>query len=137
MYYVTMTDTYMSGWGLAKNKKSKYILECETLEEAEIVKSNVECREEMKDIMINQQKPIYLNGYHVTISNKENAQNFFKPDYFKYFSIHYDVQRENVVITNKYNRDIYYLPADCFINSKTSQKDLINWAKLKKPICFT
>jgi hypothetical protein len=34
VFYVTMTDKYLSGWGMSENKTNKFI-ECETLEQAE------------------------------------------------------------------------------------------------------
>ena len=36
-YWVTMTDRFMSGWGLAKGLKNKLVFECESLAEAEKV----------------------------------------------------------------------------------------------------
>jgi len=34
MYYVTMTDKFMSGWGQAHGKINKMVVECDTYEEA-------------------------------------------------------------------------------------------------------
>lgn len=59
MFYVTMTDTFMSGWGKAEGKKNKLVFECDTLKEAEIVKDNAENRDEMKYVNINDEKPNY------------------------------------------------------------------------------
>ena len=33
-YYVSMTDSFLSGWGMAENKISKYIVICDNLEQA-------------------------------------------------------------------------------------------------------
>ena len=33
-YYVSMTDSFLSGWGMAENKISKYIIICDNLEQA-------------------------------------------------------------------------------------------------------
>ena len=37
MYYVTMTDKFMSGWGRAEGKINKFVVECETREKAETI----------------------------------------------------------------------------------------------------
>jgi len=34
MLYVTMTDKFMSGWGMAEGKTNKLVLECKNLHEA-------------------------------------------------------------------------------------------------------
>ena len=35
-----MTDSFMSGWGRAMNLTNKFIVECNTLEEAETIEKN-------------------------------------------------------------------------------------------------
>lgn len=59
MYYVTMTDKFMSGWGMAKNMTNKFIIECETLQQAETIERNAQKRSEMKYINICSKKPRY------------------------------------------------------------------------------
>ena len=34
MYYVTMIDNFMSGWGMAKGKTNRLVITCETMTEA-------------------------------------------------------------------------------------------------------
>lgn len=34
-YFVPMTDKFMSGWGGARSKKAKHVVECDTLAQAE------------------------------------------------------------------------------------------------------
>lgn len=58
-YYVTMTDKFMSGWGMAKGKINKYVVICQTGEEALLIKRNAERRNEMKYINITTRKPYY------------------------------------------------------------------------------
>lgn len=58
-FYVTMTDKFMSGWGLAKNKTNKLIIVCETWEQAETIERNAKKRSEMKYINICVNKPRY------------------------------------------------------------------------------
>lgn len=59
MYYVTMTDTFMSGWGLAEGKTNKLIIECETYEEALTIEHNARNRPEMKYVSISSKRPRY------------------------------------------------------------------------------
>ena len=50
--YVSMTDTFMSGWGRAENKINKLIFECDSEEEAQIVQQNATNRSDQEEIMI-------------------------------------------------------------------------------------
>lgn len=56
-YYVTMTDKFMSGWGMAAGKTNKLIIECETYQQAEIIERNARKRPEMKYINICGSRP--------------------------------------------------------------------------------
>lgn len=58
-YYVTMTDKFMSGWGMAQGKTNKFIVVCETWQDAETIQRNAEKRSEMKYINITDKKPRY------------------------------------------------------------------------------
>lgn len=58
-YYVTMTDKFMSGWGMAENKTNKFIVVCENWKQAETIERNAKKRPEMKYINICTQKPRY------------------------------------------------------------------------------
>ena len=83
-YFVTMTDSFLSGWGRAKNQTAKFIYECETYEEALIVKDNAEARKDQKYINICTTKPYYSpRSYLVQIKNKENCSCWYKKGYFK------------------------------------------------------
>jgi hypothetical protein len=68
-FYVTMTDKFMSGWGMAKDKTNKLVIGVDTYEQAEIIKSNAEKRDEMKYINITSRKP-YYNSRTVKVSYK-------------------------------------------------------------------
>lgn len=57
--FVTMTDKFMSGWGMAERKTNKLIIECETWEQAETIQRNAQKRPEMKYINICTTKPRY------------------------------------------------------------------------------
>lgn len=70
--YVTMTDKFMSGWGQAKNKTNKLIIECNSWKEAEAVERNAYKRPEMKYINICINKPRY--GVNVLESWKKYSE---------------------------------------------------------------
>ena len=66
-HYVTMTDKFMSDWGMAKGKINKLVISCDTYDEAITVANNAERRDEMKYINITSKKPYYNpNRYHVS-----------------------------------------------------------------------
>ena len=47
MIYVNMTDRFMSYWGMAEGKRSRYCIACHTLEQAEAIKATADDRPEM------------------------------------------------------------------------------------------
>ena len=59
MFYVTMTDKFMSGWGMASGKINKLIIECDTIAQAEQVERAGRCRPEMRYVNIRTTKPRY------------------------------------------------------------------------------
>ena len=65
-FYVTMTDNFMSGWGLAKGRKNKLVIGCNTFEQAEVVAHNGERRNEMKYVNITSKKPYYDDSVYVS-----------------------------------------------------------------------
>lgn len=64
--YVTMTDKFMSGWGLADNKTNKLVLTCDNWDEAEIVADNARRRTDQKNVSIRSTKPCYNSRYYET-----------------------------------------------------------------------
>jgi hypothetical protein len=83
-YYVSMTDTFMSGWGEARDKINKLIFLCDTMEEAQIVKDNAEQRTDQKYINICTQKPYYNKyRYSVQIKTKEEYNSWYVKNFFR------------------------------------------------------
>lgn len=84
MYYVSMTDKFLSGWGMADGRINKLIFECDNYEEAQIVKGNAENRSDQKYINICAKRP-YYNGkrYYTQIKTKKDYPAWYKRDYFK------------------------------------------------------
>lgn len=82
-YYITMTDSFMSGWGRANNKINKLVFECDTLEQAQIVEQNARHRKEMKYINFANKKPNYPNCTHlISYKTIEDYPNWYKTNYF-------------------------------------------------------
>lgn len=81
MYYVSMTDNYLSGWGRSAGKTNKLVLECETHEEALIVKNNAEDREDMRTIKIHIKKPKFdpTNNF-VQYKDKTEYKTWYRND---------------------------------------------------------
>lgn len=69
-YYVTATDTFMSGWGCAEGKINKVVIGCDTWDEVIAVKRALRERSEMKYIRDIKQTPVYspsrylISWYH-------------------------------------------------------------------------
>lgn len=66
-FYVTMTDKFLSGWGNAQNKKNKFVVECDSMEQAEKIYHSAERRSEMSHVSIALKKPNY-NAEHYFVS---------------------------------------------------------------------
>jgi hypothetical protein len=63
-----MTDKFMSGWGQAQGKLNKYVVRCDTLEQAECIYKNAQMRDEMKNINYGRKLPYFSESkYKVTM----------------------------------------------------------------------
>ena len=91
MYYVTMTDTFMSGWGLAKDLTDKLVFLCDTWEEAKTVSDNARKRNEMKWVNICAKPSYYrssfgldykLGAYYVQIKTKDSYPTWYEKGAF-------------------------------------------------------
>jgi hypothetical protein len=79
-----MTDSFLSGWGAAKGKKSKLVFECDSLDEARLLRLNALDRSDMAYVYIKTKKPYYSpRTHHVEVLNKETAPRWYKPGAFK------------------------------------------------------
>jgi hypothetical protein len=67
MLYVRMRDKFMSGWGGARGKKSIYVVECETDEQATAILHAAEDRSEMVNISILSEKPVARANQVMTV----------------------------------------------------------------------
>ncbi len=67
MYYVTMIDNFMSGWGQASDLTNIYQVECDSLEQAEQIEESANNRGEMSRVKIHNDAPYYsADSYLVT-----------------------------------------------------------------------
>jgi hypothetical protein len=79
VYYVTMTDMFLSGWGKAQNKINKLVLKCDSYDDALIVEQYAKTRSEMKHINICMNKPYYnKDRYYVSLHDKTSYSNWYK-----------------------------------------------------------
>jgi len=86
MYWVTMTDKFLSGWGCAKDKINKLVMSCDTFEEAEIVAENAHNRSDMRYINIVYSKPYYNKQHYFTSyhgKTEVDYEHWFIKDWFK------------------------------------------------------
>ncbi|MFQ3543597.1 hypothetical protein Q7A53_05880 [Halobacillus rhizosphaerae] len=82
-YYVTMTDNFMSGWGMAEGKINKLVFECESLKEARIVEENANNRDDMKYVKIRSTCPYYNSSkYYTQFKNKDEYPAWYQENYF-------------------------------------------------------
>lgn len=81
-YFVTMTDTMLSGWGMAENKISKRVILCKTFREAQIIVSglnNCKNRNGMRYINIAYKFPKYSEKrYTVSVDEFEKCTLYIK-----------------------------------------------------------
>ena len=64
-YYVSMIDNFMSGWGPATDKINIYLVECDTIEQADQIERAAERRDEMSKIAVHQDEPYYPSHSHL------------------------------------------------------------------------
>jgi hypothetical protein len=77
-YYVSMTDSFLSGWGMAEGKINKLVIECDTFQEAQTVKRKALNRSEMKYVRLCYNKPRYNPSFYLTqYEDKTNYAGWF------------------------------------------------------------
>lgn len=76
--YVTMTDKFLSGWGLAEGKTNKLIIECDNFEQAWTIERNAKKRSEMKYISICINRPRYGSNVRESWKTFEDMGSIWK-----------------------------------------------------------
>lgn len=64
-FYVSMTDKFMSGWGMAQGKINKLVIECDSADQAFTIIRNAKKRPEMRYINLCDKKPRYPTHSHL------------------------------------------------------------------------
>lgn len=82
-WYVTCIDSFMSGWGRSREKSNKLIFGCDSLEEAEIVADNAECRTDMKYVNICRAMPRIGAHHYAQYKDKTIYPSWYIKDYFR------------------------------------------------------
>ena len=77
-YYVTATDTFMSGWGCAEGKINKIAIGCNNRSEVAEVKAALRSRKEMKYINDTTNMSRYNSGRYLVSWYRYNANARFK-----------------------------------------------------------
>lgn len=67
MYYVNMTDNFMSGWGMARGGRSKMSVKCETYAQAQAILKAAQDRDEMRYVTISERPARTRPGDHLSI----------------------------------------------------------------------
>jgi hypothetical protein len=81
--YVTMTDSFLSGWGRAEGKINKLVFECDSKEEAFTVMENAEARGDQKYINYTYKKPYYSpSRYLAQFKTKEEYGKWYEKGAF-------------------------------------------------------
>lgn len=82
--YVTMTDTFLTGWGKARGRIAKYVMGANTLEEAQIIIQNAEDRGDQKNIRLRQTRPTYpILTHRIGFMDRESAKAWLEPNSFR------------------------------------------------------
>jgi hypothetical protein len=77
--YVLANDEFMSGWGHAKGKTNVCVCPCETQEQAQKVRANLEARPEMKRVRTVCNKPRLTTWNHLySLFSPEDAPAFYE-----------------------------------------------------------
>ena len=77
-YYVTATDSFLSGWGLAEGKTNKVIIGCNNRSEVDEVKNALRGRSEMKYINDTTNMSRYHSGRYLVSWYHYDANARFK-----------------------------------------------------------
>lgn len=64
MYYVTMTDKFMSDWGMSAGKINKFVILCKDRTQAHQIADHADTRSELTHVSIRSTKPSYPTRTH-------------------------------------------------------------------------
>lgn len=77
MYFVTMTDRFLSGWGCAEGKTAKRVVICDSYRQAQIIVDGIKnCRNQngMRYVNICSELPKYGSRYFVSYDRYKDCR---------------------------------------------------------------
>ena len=77
--YVLSNDSFMSGWGEARDKTTTIILPCASYEQAQIVFDNAKARTDQKNVRIVAHKPRFRSGVLYSLLTIDTSSAWFEP----------------------------------------------------------
>lgn len=81
-FYVTMLDSFMSGWGPAEGRDARYVAVCDSREQAEIVAANARARGDQGDVVIVDQAPHIHRESLFVLMTSENSSRWYEAGAF-------------------------------------------------------
>ena len=81
MYYVTMIDKFLSGWGLAQGQNARLVIACPDYNKARVIAAAAERRPEMRRVRITGSKPRAGKGTLITWRTWDDMGGPWKADY--------------------------------------------------------
>ena len=77
-FYVTLTDTFMSGWGKAKNLTNRLVFPCEDMDEAIGVSEYAKSRTDTKNVRICTVKPQIKPWQYVHVMDPDHSVAWYR-----------------------------------------------------------
>ena len=77
-FYVTLTDTFMSGWGEAKNLTNRLVFPCEDMDEAIGVSEYAKSRTDTADVRIRRTKPRIHDSHYVQVMDPDDSVAWYR-----------------------------------------------------------
>ena len=77
-FFVRMTDSFMSNWGRSQGMKNVFVVECDTLDQAETIERNAKNRSEMKYVKIVDKFPRSRSGVLYSTEHYDNLGRIWK-----------------------------------------------------------
>jgi len=72
-WYVSMTDTALSGWGLAEGLVNRHVVVCQSYTDAELVAERARAMPEMRRVSVSSRRPRLRAGWLVTVTVDPSA----------------------------------------------------------------
>lgn len=77
--YVTMRDTFLSGWGQAEGRAARFVAVCDSQDEAEVVAANAQARGDQVDVEIHDTLPALDAGSRWGLMTRDGNSPWWTP----------------------------------------------------------